>query len=261
MKKTLFMLFSGIIILIAVGGVFFFMQMDSIAKQAIEKYGSVILGTQVTVGSVSITPTSGEGSVTLLKIRNPAGFALDYAFSMNSTHVKIDPQSMTSDIVIIDEVVMDDPDIVYEVNEHGNNFGILRVNANDYLSKGERHATEGMIASKQVIIKDFYLRNGKVKVIAPSMQNQSFTVSLPTIHLSNLGKDQGKGNLPQIMQQVVSIITNSVVSAVGNVTLQNFVTFLPNTVTGVAHGVLNTTGTAIQNVGEGIGEIFTGGKK
>jgi len=260
MKKTLFMILSGLVILAALGGIFFYMQMDSIAQQAIEKYASAIVGTQVTVGNVAIAPTSGEGTVTLLKIRNPAGFANDYAFSMNSTEVIVDPQSLPTEVVVIDQIVMDDPDITYEVNAHGNNFGILRVNTNDYLTKGESHATEGMIASKQVIIKEFYLRNGKVKVIAPSLQNQSFIVSLPTIHLSNLGKDQGKGNLPQIMQQIVTIITNSVVSAVGNVTLQNFVTFLPNTAADVAGGTVKETGTVVEDIGQGIGKVFNGGK-
>lgn len=258
MKRIFFMLLSGIIVILAVAGIFFFMQMDTMAKSAIEKYASAILDTKVTVGKVTISATSGEGSVNDLVIANPKGFDTGHAYMMSDTHVKVDVKSLRSDVVMIDEVVMDSPDIVYEVTAHGNNFTILRNNANNYLTHGERTVTQGIIASKQVIIKDFYLKNGKVKVIAPALQNQTFIVSLPTIHLSNLGKDQGKGNLPQIMEQVVTVITNSVVSAVGNVTIENFLKFLPNTVTGVANGVLNDTGTAIQNVGEGIGEVFGG---
>lgn len=260
MKRLMFMILSGIVVVLAVTGVFMYMKMDTYAKTAIEKYASAILGTKVTVGKVNLSPASGEGSVDDLVIGNPHGFSTPHALMMNSTHVKVDMKSLPTEDVVIDEVVLDNPDIVYEVGAHGNNFAVLRTNANDYLSKGERTATEGLVGSKHVLVKDFYLRNGKVKVIAPSLQNQSFIVSLPTIHLSDLGKGQGKGNLPQIMEQVSSVITNTVVSSVGNVTLENFVKFLPNTVSGVVHGVVNDTGTAIQDMGQGIGEMF-GGKK
>lgn len=258
MKKTLFMLLSGLFVILVAGGLFLFMQMDDIAKRAIEKYGSAIVGTQVTVGKVNISPGTGEGTVTQIQIDNPTGFTTPYAFKMDSTKVTVDAKTVTSDVVIIDEIVMDNPDIVYEVAPKGNNFGVLRMNANKYMSSGDAGSTDSFVDSKQIIIKDFYLRNGKVKVIAPSLQNKSFTVSIPTIHLSNLGKDQGKGNMPKIMESVVTIITNTVVSAVGNVTIENFAKFLPNTVTGVANGVLNETGTALQNMGQGIGEMFDG---
>ena len=255
MKRTLLMLLSGVIVLLAVAGIFVFMQVDTMAKRAIEKYGSAILGTHLTVASVDISTQSGEGSLKDMTIANPEGFSGAYAFKMEDTHIKVDSKSLATDMILIDEIVMDSPDIVYEVTAHGNNYTILRKNVNDYMSKDEKTG-DSLIDSKQVIIKDFYLRNGKVKVTAPSLPGKTFTVSLPTIHLSELGKDQGKGNLPKVMEQVSTVITNSVVSAVGNVTLDNFLKFLPNTVTGVANGVLNDTGTAIENVGEGIGEVF-----
>jgi hypothetical protein len=256
MKKNLVALLSGIFLVLVATGIFMFMQMDNMAKRTLEKYASAITGTPVSVAKITISPSTGEGSVTYLTIRNPAGFGTDYALKMNSTHVAVDVKSLPTDVVIIKEVVMDAPEIIYEVNEHGNNFAVLRTNVNEYLAHDETASEEKIVASKQVIIKDFYLRNGKVKVIAPSLQNQSFEVSIPTIHLSNVGEGQGKGNLPRVMQQIMNVVTNTIVSSVGNVTLQNFVKFLPNTVTGVANGVLNETGTAIQNVGEGIGEVF-----
>jgi hypothetical protein len=259
MKRTILMLLSGIIILLAVAGIYFFMHMDVMAKSAIEKYGSLMLGSRLSIASVNISTQSGEGSMKDLVIANPSGFSGTDAFKMSDTKIAVDTHSLRTDVVVIKEVVMDSPDIIYEVTEHGNNYAIMRKNVNDYMSRGDETA-DGIIASKQVIIKDFYLRNGKVVVTAPSIPGKTFEVSLPTIHLSDLGKNQGKGNLPHIMQQITSVITNSVVSAVGNVTLDNFLKFLPNTVTGVAHGVLNDTGTAIQNVGEGIGEVFEGNK-
>jgi len=146
MKRNLVMLLTGIILILAIGGIFMFLQMDNVAKRNLEKYGSAISGTSVTVAKVAISPTTGEGAVTDLTIRNPAGFGTDYALMMNSTHVAIDVKSVPTDVVIINEVVMDGPQIVYEVNAQGNNFAILRTNINDYLSHDVTESEEQIIA-------------------------------------------------------------------------------------------------------------------
>lgn len=256
MKRTIFMLLSGVVVLLVVGAIVFFLKIDTIAKKGLEKYGSEMFGTQMTLTSIDLSAASGEGSIKGLTIANPQGFSTSHAFMMSEVEMRVEPKSVPTDEVVIDQVVMDNPEIIYEVTKEGNNYAILRKNVNDYMSKDSSHTADGIIASKQVIIKDFYLRNGKVKVIAPGLGNKSFMVSLPTIHLSDLGKDQGKGNLPHVMEQISTVITNSVVSAVGNVTFDNFMKFLPNTVTGAANQILNQTGTAFQNAGEGIGEVL-----
>lgn len=260
MKRKIFMLISGLIILFALVAVFIFMNLDTYIKNAIEKYGSAITGTRVTVSKVEISPTSGEGAMNYFTIANPRGFKNDYAFTLNRTSVSVDMKTVTSDKVIIEEVVMDGPSIVFEVNQNGNNYAVIRKNVNDYLAKSDSGSSDGRLANTQIVIKDFYVRNGKIKVVAP-MLGQSFDVALPTIHLTDVGANGGKGNASQVIQQLMTVITSSVVSAVGPVTIQNFTTFLGNTVGGTAGGVLKGTGDVAEEAGSIVEGIFGGGSK
>lgn len=266
--KKLTMTLTGIVVLLALVAAFIFLQLDSIVKAMIEKYGSAVMGVDVTVGKVKISPASGEGSVTRLVIDNPKGYKANQAFSMNSTSVSVDMKTVTSDVLVIDEIVMDGPSITYELSAKGSNFGVLRDNINNYMSQGKNKATGDDAASKQVIIKDLYIRNGKITVSAPMIQSQTFEVELPGIHLTDLGKNGGKGNLPQIMQQVMTIITNSVMSAVGPVTIQNFTNFLGGSAGaageaagGILQGVTEGGEKGLEGIGGAIQDVMGGGSK
>ena len=66
-KKTLIFVFF--LLLLAGGGLFFYL--DSIVKSGIEVVGSNLLGTAVTVDSVSLSPLSGQGSISGCELRTP----------------------------------------------------------------------------------------------------------------------------------------------------------------------------------------------
>lgn len=248
MKHKLFMVVTGVFVVAAVAFVIVFMQIDSIVKSAIEKYGTQITGVTVTVGKVDLSPSSGEGSVSNLIIGNPRGYKAKDAFTMQTTTVAVDTKTVTTDVVVIDEIIMDGPFINYELTAEGNNFKAIRQNINDYMSKGGKSAVSGEIADKQVIVKDLYIRNGSITVSAPIVAEKTYDVKLPTIHLTNLGKDGGKGNLPDVIQQVMTVITGTVLTAVGPVTIENIGGFFTGGATSVVGGAINSVDTAVEGI-------------
>jgi len=66
-KKTLISVVF--LLLLAGGGLFFYL--DSIVKSGIEVVGSNVLGTAVTADSVSLSPLSGQGSISGSELRTP----------------------------------------------------------------------------------------------------------------------------------------------------------------------------------------------
>jgi hypothetical protein len=248
MKHKLLMIVSGLFVVAALAFLILFMQIDSLVKSAIEKYGSQITGVSVSVGKVDLSPSSGEGSVSNLVIGNPKGYSAKDALTMQTTSVTVDSKTVTTDIVVIDEIVMDGPFITYEVTAQGSNFKTIRQNINDYMSKGGKSAVSGEIAQKQVIVKDLYIRNGKINVSAPIVGNKTYDVKLPTIHLTNLGKNGGKGNLPDVIQQVMTVITGTVLTAVGPVTIENIGGFFTGGATSVVGGAINSVDTAVEGI-------------
>ena len=104
-----------VVVLLAVGGVVYFASnLDSIIKAAVEKFGSEATKTQVTLSSVDLTIKTGAASLNGFRMTNPAGFKTDQAMSFGTVSVKIDTGSLTSDVIVIKEVVIAAPDITYE---------------------------------------------------------------------------------------------------------------------------------------------------
>ncbi|MDP6415948.1 MAG: hypothetical protein QGG54_13125, partial [Gammaproteobacteria bacterium] len=76
--------------------------------------GSQVLGTSVTVNSVSLSPLNGSGTIRGLSIENPQGFNSDYAIQLDELSVNLNASSVFSDVVEIESVRVVQPQITYE---------------------------------------------------------------------------------------------------------------------------------------------------
>jgi len=73
-------------------------------KAAIERFGSDITGTKVTVGSVDISLKSGLGTIRGVRVDNPEGFSSDDAFELGEITVDLDVASLNRDPIVIEEI-------------------------------------------------------------------------------------------------------------------------------------------------------------
>ena len=99
MKRTL--LLSGAAVVIVLLGALWLLysSLDFVVKEAIEKYGSQATGTSVRVASVSISLTSGRGTLRGVRIANPPGFSSGDAFAFGEVTLEIDVGTVTDDPV------------------------------------------------------------------------------------------------------------------------------------------------------------------
>ena len=109
MKKAIFAVILILVIFIAGALYYVLTNLDSLVKGAIEKYGSQVTQTAVRVDSVKITLTEGAGAINGLTIANPQGFDAAHAFSLAQISTKIDPQNVTGDPIIIDDITIRAP--------------------------------------------------------------------------------------------------------------------------------------------------------
>ena len=202
-------LFVVVLGVIAVGAVSLWLGHG--VKLAVERYGPDIVGAPVTVGSVILTPWSGRGSVHNLVIGNPPGFSGAHALSVGAVDVKIKLSSLASDTIIVESIVLRDPEILYEMGGGGSNLSRLQRNAEGAKGQGSSSpAPSG--GGKFLFIRDLLVTGGQVGFSAPSLGQKGVKVPLPGVHLSNLG---GKGRSPaQAISQVLAGISGSAGKAV-----------------------------------------------
>ncbi len=201
-------LISVVFLLLLVGGGLYF-YLDSIVKSGIEVVGSNVLGTAVTVDSVSISPLSGEGRISGLRVANPEGFDSQYAFELESVLVNINVNSILTDAAEVESIVIMQPIITYETKITSDNIRTLL----DNMSEGEAASSDPGSADEsgqQLIIREFRMMDSQLNFVSSLV---SAPVTLADIEIQNIGAEGGSSSAANavrvVLQELVATILSS----------------------------------------------------
>lgn len=204
-KKTLISLL--VVLVLAVGVAFFYI--DSIVKSGIEIVGSEVLGTKVTVSSVSISPLNGKGTISGLTIANPEGFTSENIMQLGEITVALNIGSLTSDVIEIAEVTVIEPLITYETKITTDNMRALLANLPSTSESDVAEDANGA-AGKGIVIKEFNLISAQVNLVA-SIIEQSFT--LADINLTDIGTENQAATVSQALEVVLRALSRALLDA------------------------------------------------
>ena len=219
MKKLFYILGSlvllGVIALVVVG-----FSLGSIVKAGVNKVGPQLTQSRVELKEAKISPFSGVGELNDLTIGNPAGWQSDHAFYLKNVSINVDPGSLRGDHIIVNTIVIDQPDIIYETK-------ITTSNLQDLL-KNIQQAAGGTATEPQtqpqpspqpetkegkpvkLEVKSFVLQNAKITVTGAGY---SGVVEMPALILENLGTKEGGLTPEQLATVIMKEITTRVVQA------------------------------------------------
>ncbi|MDD5728313.1 MAG: hypothetical protein PHV59_07110 [Victivallales bacterium] len=249
---------SGIfIVLIALGLIIgaVILYLDGILASAMRKLGTEATGTDLRVKSVSLSLRSGHLAINEMTIANPTGYESSTAFWMKRFDIKLDINSLFSDTIIIDEVMINDIWIDFEPTLEGSNLtdiknNIMKFTAGQKTASKETEQTGQSAApaekSKQIIIKSFVISKGEITVASKAFVS-NISVKLNRIELNDLGKDNVMG---EVFSQILDAIMNQVALDVGAAKIE-----------GLSPDVLKTKlfkdlPGATENIGKGVGKTL-----
>lgn len=187
--------------------------LDHLVKSAIETYGLEITGVTVTVKSVKLSPTDGQGAISGLALGNPQGFKTDKAFRLGEISMTIDPASLTKDVVVIKEIVISNPEVTYEKAGNTTNLEAIQRNVDNYVKA--RFGESDKKSGKKMIIENLHIRDGKVTLSGGLLGSSTMTTSMPNIHLKDIGKKSNGASAGEVAKQVMSAMMGSVSRAAG----------------------------------------------
>lgn len=188
-------MFTAILLLIA-GGAFLFLSGDAInalIKQQIETVGSKVTDQSVTVGKVDMKLLEGAGTINGLVIANPSKYNAPSVFSLKEITLDINLKSLTTDLIIIDQIVINKPEAVVEFTESGG------ANIKDILDAIKKNAgtsqpkQENTTAKAEPIIRvnKFVLAGVALTVDLSKLGNKAHQATLADINLTNIGGQAG----------------------------------------------------------------------
>ena len=193
MKRKLILAAIALLVVIDGIAVYLYHSIDSIVEAAIEKHGSRVLGTKVSVGSVDISLKSGRGTIRDVSVANPDGFSGGDMFTLDEVVVDIDVKSINRDPIVIDEITIAGPTVHAEMNAQAQTNILVVKNSVDAHRTGsaprERKQDGGF--EKRLIIEKFTFAEGTVDVDATAMGVEKVDVELPPLRLADVGGPNG----------------------------------------------------------------------
>ncbi len=188
-----------------------------VVKHSVNLVGPQVLGVPVTLESARFHPLRGYISLEGLVVGNPEGFRTESLFQMNHLEVDLDMSTLLSDPLVINRILIDSPQITFEMGLRGTNLGALLDSLEEKEEVAEEEAEDDGIEPAEpgrgVVIREFVLADATVRVSATALRGQSVPVTLGTVTLTELGgEDQ---SVAQIITQVVRALVGTVVNAVG----------------------------------------------
>ena len=217
---TLFKIIAGLILVVAIVVVVGVLNLDRGIKAAVETLGPKYTQADVSLNEVDLSLKTGKGSLRGLTVGNPAGFKTAQAFSLGEITVQVDTSTVTSDVIVIEQIRILAPQITYESGKNGSNLDQLQKNVTAAAGgAGETTGTEqGDSAEKAVklIIRDLQINDGKLSYSNALLGDTTVDVALPAIQLTNIGEKSGGATSAEVVKQVLAAINRKAGSAIAN---------------------------------------------
>ncbi len=234
MLKKLFITIGVLAVVVVVSVYMLTSNINSIVKTAIEEGGSRVTGVQVRLDKSNIDLANARGALFGLSVANPAGFNTARAIKFGAIGLELGSGSTTR-LLVIDKVVIDGPEITYEIGITGSNIDAIQDHIDEYTSlpslPGEKIASlplpgvsDDISSSNDSIgpklwIKDLYINNAKLNVSASLMQGKTLSTTLPDIHLEDIGEQGGGAGVGEVADEIMAAISKHAGSAAGSLDL------------------------------------------
>lgn len=239
MRKLLIGL-AAIVVVVGVGLYFVYSSLDSIAEAAIEQVGSDLTQTAVRVGGVRIDLGGGAARIGNLSVANPDGFTSDHALQVADISVALDLDNLSTDLITIKEVSVDNPQVTYEFGASGSNYDAIREALASAKGGG---GGEPAADTPKIVIENLYIRNGTVEMVAPGGVGAS--AGLQQIHLTGIGRDGGGATAEQVGQVILTALLSGVTGTLD--------TLDPAQLSRLVNAGLGEAGGLIEDAGTGVG--------
>lgn len=251
---------SGLLIVVLVFGIIVgavIMYLDGIVASAMRKLGTAATGTELKVKSVGISLAAGNLTINKLTIANPTGYESPDAFWVEKLEVDLDVNSVFTDTIVVEKVVIEDIWIDFEPTLKGSNLNDIKKNVmkfaqsqkseekkSDQETKKEEPAPEGK--GKKVVIKLFVIKKGTINVASKAMPS-NISVTLNELTLKNLGQNNVTG---EVFGQILDAIMEQVAVDVAAAKIEGLTSDVLNS------KLLKDVSSQTEEVGKGVGKTL-----
>lgn len=209
-KQTAGVIFFGFLCVIALSYFIAILYFGDRTRSGIMRIGQTVLQAPVTLDEATLAPMSGMGTLTDLRVGNPAGWSKADALRISRVQLHVLPFSVFRNPVEISELEIENMEINYETKPGASNLSDLLRNAEKSLGlHGPETKTEDGKPIR-LIVRKFVLTKATVTL---SAGGQNLVIPMSEINLVDLGVKEGGLTPPQLGFAITRSLTANVVAA------------------------------------------------
>jgi len=223
MKKWLLRGLIVVVVLLVVAVIAVGLFLDGAIKKGVETYGPQFTGVSIKLDGVTVSILSGSGSVKGLVVGNPEGFKTAQAISLGNASLGLSPGSLLSDKVVVKHIRLEAPQITFEGGLRDNNLTKILDNVNAAAGGAGAKPTEPKAAGpgKKLQVDDFLIKDAKVQISLTGMGGRTIPITIPDIHLTNLGTGEQGITAAELTKLVLNEIVAATTKAASSDTVKN----------------------------------------
>jgi uncharacterized protein involved in outer membrane biogenesis len=224
MKKLKKIFWGGVItfvVLVAAAILVISAFLGDIVKRGVERVGPQITKVSIKLDAVQLSPWNGSASVRGLVVGNPEGYQTPQAISAGTIAVDLKPLSVFSDKIVLRSLHMESPEITFEGGLGGNNLSKIMDNVNAAAHTAAQtdnsvstSTTAQAKPSKKLEVDDILITGARVHVSLTNLGGKESTLSLPPIHLTDLGKNEDGITATELTRSVLDALVTTTIKAV-----------------------------------------------
>ena len=192
--------------------------LNHIVKKAVDTYGPQLTHTTVSVDAVDLSLLTGSAKVKGLAVGNPQGYKTPQSISVGLIAVGLNPMSVFSSKVVVRSIRVESPSVTFEGGLAGNNLSQILDNMNSTGQGGGTLSTNVAAAppsEKKFEVDDLMVTGAIVQVfINGAGVSKSQEITLPDIHLTNLGAGGEGITAADLTRRVLSAISSATIETV-----------------------------------------------
>jgi uncharacterized protein involved in outer membrane biogenesis len=200
----------GIVLLLVIAVAAASLFLGTIVRQSVVTLGPRLLGVPVQLEGARFSLLRGKARLDGLVVGNPEGFKAPEAMRLQRLEADVRMSSLFSDPLVIERIYVGGPEITYEVTPRGTNLGKLGEGTVAKSDEPKEEAAEPKPDTgkpgKKVVINDLTIEDAKMNFSLAGMQGKAVPLPIPTIHLTDIGKESGGASPREVLTQVLGAL-------------------------------------------------------
>ncbi|GKS60357.1 hypothetical protein YTPLAS18_38840 [Nitrospira sp.] len=193
------------------------LSLERLVRTGIERIGSEQAKVAVTVRDVRISLLQGRARIEGLTVANPSGYQRPVALSVRSIAAGWDWRSLSSNRIVLTEMIIDGPELNFEGSWSDNNLETIRKNLNGSARVETRHDPDSGAGTNRYVVRRLSIIDTRVnlRLRTGSFQSSAEGIRLRPITLEHLGDPSHPLSTADLAAKVFDALTQEAVGSIG----------------------------------------------